>query len=162
MSLFSFRKKNTDFQRYMRRLIDLTGPIRACSTGTERLVTRTNRAVPTLICPWENDWPIVSQAIVAITKDLGDQGVAIVVDHSLDFQNVLLAFCHQEATAGEPWFFLGIQRSSVPLGGGFWMSGIELTEFINETWKAQIEPLVPLAKMLMPTAGQVFETSPPS
>ena len=36
MFLFTARKKSVDFQRYVRRLIDLTGPTRACSTGIER------------------------------------------------------------------------------------------------------------------------------
>jgi hypothetical protein len=51
MFLFSARKKSADFQRYMRRLIDLTSPNRASSTGTERFVTRNNRVIPALVCP---------------------------------------------------------------------------------------------------------------
>lgn len=150
MALFTFRKKSVDFQRYVRRLIDLTSPNRACSTGTERFVTRNNRVIPTLVCPWENSTPTISGAVVAVTKDLGDQGIGLVVNHPLNFTDVVVGFCHEEATAGEPWFFLGVRRTSLPIGGGFWLVGIELTEFMNENWSAQLEPLVPMARMLLP------------
>ena len=158
MALFSFRKKSVDFQRYVRRLIDLTGPNRAHSTGTERLVTRSNRAIPTLVCPWENNWPTVSKAIIAVTKDLGDQGLGLLLNHPLNFTNVVVGFCHEEATASEPWFFLGMQRTNLPIGGGFWLVGIELTEFMNQDWSTQLEPLVPLAKMLLPPSANERDT----
>jgi hypothetical protein len=159
MPLFTSRKKSVDFQRYVRRLIDLTSPIRACSTGTERFVTRNNRVIPTLVCPWENNTPTISKVVLAVTKDLGDQGVGIISNHPLDLKDVVVGFCHEEATASEPWFFLGVRRTSIPIGGGFWLSGIELTEFMNENWSTELEPLVPMARTLLPPSVEERDTS---
>ena len=151
MFLFAARKKSDDFQRYIRRLIDVTSPNRAYSSGTERLATRSNRAIPAVICPWENHRPTIAKLVQAITKDLGDQGVGLIASQPLEFTEAVLGFCHEEATGGEPWFFLGKQRSGLPIGGGFWLAGFELTQFMNENWSDQLKPLVPLARNLLPS-----------
>jgi hypothetical protein len=97
---------------------------------------------------------VVSKAVLVVTKDLGDQGVGLVVSHPLECKEVVVGFCHEEATSGEPWYFLGTQRTSVSIEGAFWLAGIELQEFMNENRSDQLEPLVPMAKMLVPCSIQ--------
>lgn len=153
MFSFSARKKSVDFQRYVRRLIDLTIPNRAGATNVERYENRHNRVIPALLCPWEGNTPIVSRAVVAITKDLADRGVGLILTEPFDATEVVVGFYDREATAEQPWFFLGVTRTSVPIGGGFWLLGIELTEFMNESWHSQLEPLYPLAEKLCPPSS---------
>src|SRR3990172_8483421 len=126
MFSFSARKTRVDLQRYVRRLIDLTIPNRPGSTNVERYENRHNRVIPALLCPWEGNAPIVSRAVTAITKDLADRGVGLILADPFDATEVVVGFYHREATASQPWFFRGVRRTSVPVGGGFWLFGIEL------------------------------------
>ena len=90
---------------------------------------------------------------MAISKDLSDRGVGLILAEPFDAAEVVLGFCHQETSANQPWFFLGVRRTSVPIGGGFWVCGIELTEFMDESYHRQLEPLYPLAEMLRPPSS---------
>ena len=67
----------------------------------DRFENRHNRIIPALLCPWEQNTPIVSKAVVAITKDFSDRGVGLILSNTFDAQNVVVGFCHQEATAKE-------------------------------------------------------------
>ena len=149
MFSFSARKKTVDFQRYIRRLIELTRPNRGGSASMDRFENRHNRIIPALVCPWEQNTPIVSKAVVAITKDFADRGVGLILSDAFDAKDVVVGFCHEEATAKQPLFFLGERRTSSPIGGGFWLFGIEFTEFMNETWRVELEPLLPMAQKLL-------------
>jgi hypothetical protein len=155
MFSFSARKKDVDSQRYIRRLIDLTTPNHAGPERMERYENRNNRSIPALLCPWEHKAPIVSKAIVAITKDLSDRGIGLILSDAFDAKDAVVGFCHPEATANEPWFFLGVRQTSVPIGGGYWLFGIELTEFMNEDQHAELKPLLPMAQMLLPPCSRM-------
>jgi hypothetical protein len=157
MFSFSTRKKSVDFQRYIRRLIDRTSPNRGGSASMERYENRHNRIIPALLCPWDQNTPIVSKAVVAITKDFSDRGIGLILSNTFDAEYVVVGFCHEEATAKEPLFFLGVKRTSSPIGGGFWLFGVELAEFMNETWRAELEPLFPMAKKLLQPSCPIFE-----
>ena len=150
--MFSFlaRKKSVESQLYIRRLINLTSPYRAGSESMERFENRNNRIIPALLCPWEKNTPFVSKAILVVTKDFRDRGAGLILSDSFDANDAVVGLCHAEATAKEPWFFLGVRRTSVPIGGGFWLIGMELTEFMNEHWRAELEPLFPMAQKLLP------------
>jgi hypothetical protein len=150
MFSFTARKKRVDFQGYIRRLIDLTSPNRANSEELQRCENRYNRVIPALLCPWEQGAPVVSKAVVAITRDIADQGVGLILNDAFVGQEVVVGFCDWEATSGSPWFFLGTKRTSLPIGGGYWLLGIEFSELINEIWPRQLEPLVGLAEKLRP------------
>ena len=150
MFSFSARKKSAAAQRYIRRLVDLTIPNRAGLGNMERYENRHNRSIPTLLCPWEQNRPIVSKAIVAITKDFSGQGIGIVLSGAFDAKDIVVGFCLRKVAANEPLFFLGVRRTSVPIGGGFWQLGIEFTEFMNQNWHSELEPLFPMAQKLLP------------
>jgi hypothetical protein len=49
MFSFSARKKTVDFQRYIRRLIELTRPNRGGSASMDRFENRHNRIIPALV-----------------------------------------------------------------------------------------------------------------
>jgi hypothetical protein len=150
MFSFTTRKKTVDAQRYIRRLIDLTIPNNAATANSERFENRCNRVLPVLLCPWEKNAPVVSKRIVVVTKDIGDRGVGLVLNHAFDANEVVVAFCLQTGTAAEPWFFRGTNRANMAIGGGFWLLGIQLVEFMNETWAVELEPLLPMARDLLP------------
>jgi hypothetical protein len=159
MFSFSARKKSADSQRHIRRLVNLTIPNRAGPNCVDRCENRHNRSIPILLCPWEQNKPILSQAILAVSKDFGDRGVGIILRRGFDAEVAVVGFCHQEATGNEPWFFLGVRRTNVPIGGGFWLLGIELTEFLDEIWHVELEPLFPIARMLLPPSPPVEPAS---
>lgn len=155
MGIFSFsaRRKSVESQRYIRRLIDLTVPNKGSSAGAERFENRHNRTIPVLVCPWEHGSAMVEQARIVVTKDLADQGVGVLFKDPIDTTEVVLGFCLAEATAGEPWFFAGSVEHKVAIGGGFWLVGIGLHEFMNDSRKSQLAGLVPLALSLLPPAS---------
>jgi hypothetical protein len=153
--LFSFkeRKKTVDFQRYIRRIIDLTIPNKTDSGNLPRYENRYNRSVPVLLCPWKDDEPVLSEAVVAIIKDIADRGVGVILTQPFAAEDVVLGFCLDEETALEPWFFLGVSRHDMAIGADFHVLGIELAEFISDTCRKQLAPLVPLAQKLLPPSG---------
>jgi hypothetical protein len=150
MYSFLSGKKRVDFQRYVRRLIDLTSPNRADCENVQRSENRYNRVIPALLCPWEHETPIISKVVRGLTRDVADRGVGLVLNNTCEADEVVLGFCEREATGGDAWFFLGKRRTNVAIGGGFWLIGIELTEFMNDNWAAQLEPLVTHAQTLLP------------
>jgi hypothetical protein len=149
MFSFSAHKRGVDLKRQIRRLIDLTSPNRANSKNVQRCEDRYNRAIPAPLCPWQQSAPIVSMAVVAITKDIADRGVGLILSGVFNANEVVVGFCDHEVTGSNPWFFLGTMRTSVAVGGGFWSIGIELTDFMNDNWANQLEPLFPLARKLV-------------
>ena len=151
MFSFTARKKTIDFQKYIRRLIDVTRP-NAGLTSAHRSENRHNRAIPVLLCAWKDDAPIVSEAVVAVSKDITDSGIGVILPSSYSAANVVVGFCQYDATAEQPWFFRGEVQHQLPIGGGFWLLGIRLSEFMNEDWSDQLSPLVPMARALLQPA----------
>jgi len=150
MFSFTARKKTVDVQRHIRRMIDLTIPNRGNSASTDRLGNRHNRAIPVIVCPWKNGKPVSSECIIAITKDVCDNGVGVILNEPSTVEDVVVGFLVYETTAAEPWFFRGKAEHTQAVGGGFWLLGIALTEFMNEDWQAELAPLLPFAQQLLP------------
>lgn len=150
MFSFTARQKTVEFQRYLRRMIDLTTPNKGTSADKARFENRHNRTIPVLMCPWENRTPIVSKTIVVVTKDIADQGVGVILNDFFAVKDVVVGFCLQDGTATKPWFFLGATQYNVAIGGGFWSVGVALTEFMNEKWHVELAPLFPMAQKLLP------------
>ncbi len=153
MFSFTARKKAVTAERHIRRMIDLTIPNDAGVAITDRYENRFNRSIPVLLCPWERNEPVVSEAVTVVTKDIGDRGVGLILTQPYDATEVVLGFCLPEAAASEPSFFLGTKRSNVAIGGGFWLLGVQVTEFMNETWHTELAPLFPMARKLLPPSG---------
>lgn len=147
MFAFDNRKRLCEVRRFVRQLVDLTSPNVSPLEGEARTENRSNRALPALLVPWENDQPVVDESTYAITKDFSDRGLALVLPQP--FKSVLVVV---GLWLDSPRFALAEVRQNVPLGGGFWQIGVELTRLLDSTESPQVQPLLPLAARLVPRA----------
>lgn len=148
---FSARNKSIDSQRYIRRLIDLTIPNNDRKRSTNRFENRYNRPIPALLCPWKDGEPIVSEALFVVTKDIADRGIGFILNQPCAATDVVIGFALQGIEHDElPCFFLCKRRSNVAIGGGFWLQGVEVEEFVNLSYHDELKPLIPLARKLLP------------
>jgi len=147
MFTFGSRKRLCEVRRFVRHLVDLTSPNLPPLEGESRTEDRSNRALPALLVPWENDQPVVDESTYAITKDFSDRGVALVLHQP--FKSVLVVV---GLWLESPRFALAEVRQNVPLGGGFWQIGVELIELLDSTQSPQVQSLLPLAAQLVPRA----------
>jgi hypothetical protein len=160
MFSFNARKKRGDVRRYLARICDHTTPNYAAPCEDERAKNRHNRSIPTLICPWENGMPCVDEAAFVLTKDISDAEIGIVSNQPICANEVLVALWPGEEVSQTPWFFLCEVRRNAPLGGGFWILGVELIEFANAEYQNLIKPLMPLAERLrVPTPVNIGQTA---
>lgn len=150
MFSFAMRKKVVDMQPYLRRICDLTAPNNAAAAGLPRTENRYNRAIPVLLCPWEDHRPVTDRSAIAVTRDLSDRGVGVILTHPLDATEMAIGFYLASDTMQEPWFFRGLVTRCEPMGGGFWLLGLELVECMNENWSDELQPLFARAQKLLP------------
>lgn len=149
--MFSFanHKKTVDLCPYVRQICDLTTPNLA-SMFAGRSEDRCNRAIPTLLCPWENDRPSTDECAICLTSDLADRGVRLVLAQPFRAERVAVGYWIGSDQMREPWYFLGDVRRNQPIGGGFWAVGIELTEFANADHAEAFGGLREAAAKLLP------------
>lgn len=112
---------------------------------------RYNRSIPVLVCPWDGEELVVEKCVTAITKDMSDRGLSLILHHPLSGDQVIIGFWLPAADMEEPWFFRAGRRSACPLGGGFWQIGFELREYMNREWREKLEALQPAARQLVPS-----------
>lgn len=93
--------------------------------------------------------------LMAVTKDLGDEGVSLVATHPLTAREVVLGFWVPDPVNEQPWFFLGELRHSTAMGGGFWAIGVKLTEYADTLHSEALAPLLPYAHKLYAPACPV-------
>lgn len=150
--MFSFTKKrkSVEINGYLRRLCDLTTPNHGPPKETERAENRYNRTIPALICPWASGQAAAEQASFAVTKDISDRGVAVVVRDRMVADHLVIGFWTSREQSLEPWFFISEVRCEVPLGAGFWNVGLSLTEFANMNYARELASLHSLASTLLP------------
>jgi len=148
MFSYNARKNRCDVRKYLARICDLTTPNYAAPSDDERAENRRNRSIPTLICPWEDNVPCVDEAAFVLTKDISDAGIGIVANQPICAHEVLVALWPNDEVSDAPWFFLSKVIRNAPLGGGFWILGIELTEFATAEYQDLVRPLLPLAERL--------------
>lgn len=152
--MFSFtnHKKTVSLYPYIRRICDLTTP-NVATTFAGRSEDRFNRTIPTLLCPWEHERPLVDESCICITSDLANRGIRLVLNQPFRAESVVLGYWMDSDEMREPWFFLGEIRRNQPIGGGFWAVGIELTEFANTDHKETLANLRGAAANLLPPVG---------
>jgi hypothetical protein len=154
MFSFSSRKPSIDLCPYVRRICDLTTPNLPNVASVARSENRSNRAIPTLICPWENSKPVVDECSTCLTTDLSDRGARLVLPQPVHVEQVLLGYWIDEADMPDPWFFLGEVRRCQAAGGGFWNLGVELIELANNQYRDDLSPLREHAARLLPPVLQ--------
>jgi len=152
--MFSFQstKKSINLQGYIRRICNGTTPNNTHASENEdgRSENRYNRTIPVLLCPWEVTEPRLEKLTTALTKDLCDRGVGLTLPHPFAADEIALGFNLGEPVMQEPWFFRAKLHRNTPLGGGFWLIGAELTEFLNDNYRYELEPLLKAAEKLRP------------
>jgi hypothetical protein len=145
MSLFDTRERLNEIRSLLRQLADLTSPNLPPLEGEFRSENRSNRALPALLAPWEEGGPVVDECTYALTKDLSDRGVALVLHQPFKAPQVVVGLWLEF-----PRFALGDVRQNVPLGGGFWQLGVEIVDVLEPGHYPEVESLVPLAAHLLP------------
>ncbi len=154
--MFSFtrRKKRLELQTLLTRLVDLTTPNLTHFNEEDRIAKRYIRVLPVLLAPWEDERPVVAEATTALTKDLSERGVALILNQPFRADELLVGFLVPPMdTTGKDMdalFAKGHLRQCIPLGGGYWQLGIELIDFIDEAQTPAIAEIMPLLESLAP------------
>lgn len=145
--MFSFdtQKRLGEVRNLVRQLVDVTSPNAPPLEGESRSEDRSNRALPALLTPWEDGCPVTDESTYALTKDFSDRGLALMLPQPFKCDQVVVGLW-----LGSPRFALGEVRQNVPLGGGFWQLGVELTDLLDPAESPQIQPLVAFAARLIP------------
>lgn len=150
--MFDFfkRKKYSELLPLLRRILDRTTPNYPVPCEPARRHDRYNRAIPTLVCPWEDGAPGEEQHAFGLTRDISRQGIGLVVPQPIDGSDVVLGFRVDRDDPNQPWYFLGKVRRSSPIGGGYWTVGVELYQFANVEYHDELDVLRPLTAALLP------------
>ena len=141
-------KSSPEVLKHLRRIVDLTVPNQSPGAINDRVETRSNRAIPALLCPWENGLPRADEHVFVVTKDLSSDGIGIVLPQPFRAHKVLLGFWLNDEVMDEPWLFLGTTQNLQKLGGGFWTLGVQLTEFLTKNQQQKCASLAPLLARL--------------
>jgi hypothetical protein len=151
MYSFTKRKKIVDVSPHVQRICNITTPNFA-PIPMGRSDNRYNRAIPTLLGPWQDDHPLVEECIVGLTTNLSDRGVGLVLYQPFLADEVVVGYWVSSELMHNPLFFLGNVRRNQPIGGGFWLVGIEFTEYANAEHAETLAALFPLAATLLSPA----------
>lgn len=149
MLWFQSRDKQTEIHRVIRRLINNSTPNRIPLRGESRWELRSNRTIPVLLVPYDDNEISVGEVVYALTKNLSSQGLALVLHQPLRAEQVLVGIWSN----AQAHFVSGKVRQSMALGGGFWQLGVETTELLCTAhspdlvrllpWAARLDPCVP-------------------
>jgi hypothetical protein len=132
----------------LRRIVDLTVPNFNRQPPEQRFDSRSNRVIPVVICPWQDDKAAADKHMFALTKDISSDSVGIVLPQPLVGEEVVVGFWLGAETMDEPWYFLGHAQAQREIGGGFWTVGVQFTEFLSQSNRDGIVPLAKLAHLL--------------
>jgi hypothetical protein len=148
---FLTRKKERDgLERCVRRLRDLTIPNYGSEELGARRSTRHNRVIPTLLCPFEDQRPLIDEHTFAITRDFSDNGVSLVLSQPARIDQVLLGFWVPHPGMVEPSYVLGTVERQAAIGGGFWLLGVDFVDVGIKVCASSLPALRPLASRLLP------------
>jgi hypothetical protein len=159
LNMFSFsnNKKRATLEKYVRRLADITTPSIQLIAEDLREHRRQNRVIPTILVPWEDDSPVVGEATVVLLKDISDHGVGLVLNHPFRAGRILIGVWIDEEE--RPWFFLGEVKQNSPIGGGYWVIGVKLTEVFEGSDPPGTAELAPLVEKLLPSSRHAYGSS---
>src|SRR5262245_48903113 len=92
--MYSFQERvaGQSVQAKLRRLGDLTVPNSPLAADSTRGIQRYNRAIPTLLCPWQNGAADVERSTIAITRDLADEGVGLLLTHPITGPELVVGY----------------------------------------------------------------------
>ena len=117
-----------------------------------RADVRSSLALPALIVPLENGLPVRADHAFAVTRDLSENGVGLLLYQPFRAQEVIVGFHIPDdgnpSSEFSPVYLRGEVQQNVPVGGGFWVLGIELIARIDEA--EIVEHLESLGERLVP------------
>ncbi len=148
-----------DLGHYLKRVRDLTIPNWGNYDDWNRQENRFNRALPMVLCPWENGKIDEPNTIYVLTKDVSNLGISLVFFQPVHVEQVVIGLYPDADDPSQPWFFVGNTRHLTEVGGGFWTMGVQLTEFLNTKYPSELEVLKPYAERLLPRSD-VAEPAP--
>jgi hypothetical protein len=154
--VFSFtkRKQRVEIAAYLRRICDGTAPNNGLTDRLERTENRYNRTLPAVVWLWQDDKPTAADKFdVCVTKDITDHGVGLILTTPLANREVVVCLRSSDRADAEPWFFLGRVVRGKAIGGGFWITGVELVELLNRDRPGIIEDLRPHAERMLAFCG---------
>ena len=133
----------------IQRFLNAVNPDLAKVEAEARGDYRSNRTVPVLLAPFDDEIS-TDEVCYALTKNLSISGLALVLPQPFRAERVLVGFWFND----EAHFITGEVRQNVPLGGGYWQLGIELTRVISPAESDEVRRLVPMAARLDPRANR--------
>jgi hypothetical protein len=140
---FKQRRKQQEIWNCLRRIMD-EKTVQDLCTNSLRNYTRTPLCRSILLQPFTESSDADTDAIFAVTRDLSDEGIAIIARQPLDCPVIVCAFWQDG-----PIFLSGDIRFCHALGGGFWIVGVRFTDLVPI---AHLPNLRALACQLRPEA----------
>ena|SRR5436190_19176013 len=161
MSWFTRETKATEVEPRLRRICDVS-TLQTLVDGQDevRVTNRLAKAIPVLYCPLKGGEPETGEAFVAVAKDISDTGIGLILHQPLRTKEVILGFWLGAEQSPEPWFFRATVRRNQPMGGGLWVLGLELVEFLNNGGRQSFDSLIPAAKRLVSDKSPCSSTKP--
>jgi hypothetical protein len=161
MAWFTRDTKASEVEPRLRRICDISTMRKLLDEeGEVRETNRLAQAIPVLLCPLEEGEPEAGEFFVAVAKDISDAGVGLILHHPLRTKEVILGFWLGEEQSPEPWFFRAKVRRNQPMGGGLWVLGLALEEFLNKGDRKIFGFLIPAAKTLVADESPCSSTKP--
>jgi hypothetical protein len=153
MLWFQSRDKHAEVHRVIRRLINASTPNRIPLRGESRWELRSNRTIPVLLVPYDDNELSVGELAYGLTKNLSGQGLALVLHQPLRADRLVVGIW----SGNEAHFVSGEVRQSIALGGGFWQIGVEAVELLSIGRSPELTRLLPWAARLDPSVPWMTE-----
>jgi hypothetical protein len=126
MSLFS-KKKDVAVQSFILKVVNNNCPELKALIEGPRLDSRVNIVLVVMIIPVVDKKLQTKRVFTAVTKELSNTGVGIVLDRPMDLDEAVIGFRFE----GEMTFFRAQAKHLEPMGGGFFQLGFHLREIIS-------------------------------
>lgn len=123
---FKQRKKKQEVWKCLRRILDRSSAEQLLLGKDDRKEKRIPFSFPVLLQTGFADQHTWSKPIFALTKDISDDGVAVIAHRSIEQSQVICVIWEDG-----PIFLSGEIRQCQRLGGGFWKIGMELSETVS-------------------------------
>jgi hypothetical protein len=131
------RNRDLAVQSFVLRLLNNHCPELHDRLGGPRLEGRVNLSIVVLVLPVADKKPVPEQAFTAVTKEFSSHGVALLLDHPLGLDEVLLGF----REPGDLQWLRAKAKHLNPMGGGFYHLGFRLVEHLAASDYPKLDPL---------------------
>ena len=153
--MFSYpnHKQFSELNGFVRRLTNLTSPNVPRSEGENRAEMRNNRTFAVLLVPCDGNDLAVHDTTTAVTKDLSEQGISLVLNQPFQPEVVVLGFWpvwDSNTIDAQPTFVRGHVRQNAEIGGGFWQIGVQFEGKATEKEFPTLDQVFASAARLIP------------